>query len=806
MYGELQVMPTVGGGGGNVVTTDDLFASPSSSPIQNPNFNFIPFNPFCSVIPKEENNGAMMMRMMMMGSSSGKEEKLESGSGSEHADDDPKSINEHDVTTSQLHDPPSKKKRYHRHTARQIQEMEALFKECPHPDDKQRMRLSQELGLKPRQVKFWFQNRRTQMKAQQDRTENVMLRAENENLKTENYRLQAELSSLSCPSCGGPVVLGDFSFHELRVENSRLRDELDRLCCIATRCTGRPIQSVQTPVQPSMNPPPLQQPQQPSLDLDMSVYHRNFPGPSCADMMMLPPPDGTECFFPENNDLLLAEEEKVIALDLAVSCVQELVKMCKTNEPLWMRRSSDKVGEESLCLNADEYTRLFPWPLEEHDKGDLKREASRANAVVIMNSITLVDSFLDADKWADMFCSIVARAKTVQIISSGVSGESGSLVLMYAELQVLSPLVPTREAYFLRYVEQNAEEGSWTVVDFPIDSFHNRIQPVTPFYRRKPSGCLIQDMPNGYSQVTWVEHTEVEEKHVHETLREYMKSGMAFGANRWLNVLRRQCERVASLMARNITDLGVIPSPEARKNLMRLAQRMIRTFCVNISTSYGQSWTALSESAQDTVRITTRKLSEPGHPTGVVLCAVSTTWLPFSHHQVFDLLRDERCRSQLEVMFNGNSLHEVAHIANGSHPGNCISLLRVNVASNSSHNVELMLQESCTDESGSLVIYSTVDVDAVQLTMSGEDPSTIPLLPLGFSVVPVNPSDADADADANTASCLLTVGIQVLASSVPTAKLNISTVTTINNHLCSTVKQISEALSAAAAPPPKQEG
>jgi hypothetical protein len=39
-----------------------------------------------------------------------------------------------------------------------------MFKECPHPDEKQRLQLSRELGLAPRQIKFWFQNRRTQMK------------------------------------------------------------------------------------------------------------------------------------------------------------------------------------------------------------------------------------------------------------------------------------------------------------------------------------------------------------------------------------------------------------------------------------------------------------------------------------------------------------------------------------------------------------------------------------------------------------------------------------------------------------------
>lgn len=40
----------------------------------------------------------------------------------------------------------------------------SFFKQCPHPDDKQRKELSRELGLEPLQVKFWFQNKRTQMK------------------------------------------------------------------------------------------------------------------------------------------------------------------------------------------------------------------------------------------------------------------------------------------------------------------------------------------------------------------------------------------------------------------------------------------------------------------------------------------------------------------------------------------------------------------------------------------------------------------------------------------------------------------
>lgn len=114
--------------------------------------------------------------------------------------------------------------------------------------------------------------------------------------------------------------------------------------------------------------------------------------------------------------------------------------------------------------------------------------------------------------------------------------------------------------------------------------------------------------------------------------------------------------------------------------------------------------------------------------------------------------------------------------------------------SSSSHNVELMLQETCTDNSGSLLVYSTVEADAVQLAMNGEDPSKIPILPIGFSVVPVNPSDGVEGISVNLPSCLLTVAIQVLGSNVAAARLDLFTVSAINNRICATVNRITSAL------------
>lgn len=72
---------------------------------------------------------------------------------------------------------------------------------------------------------------------------------------------------------------------------------------------------------------------------------------------------------------------------------------------------------------------------------------------------------------------------------------------MQAELHVLSPLVPVREVNFLRFCKQHAE-GVWAVVDVSIDTIRETSGATSfPNCRKLPSGCVVQDMPNGYSKV-----------------------------------------------------------------------------------------------------------------------------------------------------------------------------------------------------------------------------------------------------------------------------------------------------------------
>ena len=119
-----------------------------------------------------------------------------------------------------------------------------------------------------------------------------------------------------------------------------------------------------------------------------------------------------------------------------------------------------------------------------------------------------------------------------------------------------------------------------------------------------------------------------------------------------------------------------------RRSMLKLAQRMTDNFCAGVCASTVHKWNKLNAgNVDEDVRVMTRKsVDDPGEPPGIVLSAATSVWLPVSPQRLFDFLRDERLRSEWDILSNGGPMQEMAHIAKGQDHGNCVSLLRASVS------------------------------------------------------------------------------------------------------------------------------
>lgn len=115
-------------------------------------------------------------------------------------------------------------------------------------------------------------------------------------------------------------------------------------------------------------------------------------------------------------------------------------------------------------------------------------------------------------------------------------------------------------------------------------------------------------------------------------------------------------------------------------------------------------------------------------------------------------------------------------------------------SANSSQSNMLILQESSTDSTASFVIYAPVDIVAMNVVLNGGDPDYVALLPSGFAILP-DGAEGVAEAASGGGGSLLTVAFQILVDSVPTAKLSLGSVATVNNLIACTVERIKAALS-----------
>jgi homeobox-leucine zipper protein len=112
--------------------------------------------------------------------------------------------------------------------------------------------------------------------------------------------------------------------------------------------------------------------------------------------------------------------------------------------------------------------------------------------------------------------------------------------------------------------------------------------------------------------------------------------------------------------------------------MLKLAERMVMSFCGGVTASAAHQWTTLSGSGAEDVRVMTRKsVDDPGRPPGIVLNAATSFWLPVPPKRVFDFLRDESSRSEARAHSIPNNFYLFNHERTRSrmHPVNRISVL-----------------------------------------------------------------------------------------------------------------------------------
>ncbi|XP_076944729.1 homeobox-leucine zipper protein HDG1-like [Bidens hawaiensis] len=681
--------------------------------------------------------------------------------------------------------------KYHRHTPYQIQELEASFKENPHPDEKERLALGKKLNLENKQVKFWFQNRRTQLKTQIERVENSYLKKENDKLLYHNIAMKEALRSPICNNCGGQAMVGDIitDDHHLRFENARLKDELNRISILANKFMGRPLSSYGGSLSQGMGSSNLElgvgrtgyglNPT--DVGLPMGLNYSNGLGNGLSLMS----PSRVGMMAAGGGGAMNFQYDKNILLDLAMDAMGEFMKLWQNNSPLWI---GDIEGGE--VLNLDEYVRDFPLLLGMKPQGYVS-EASRASRVVMINSLALIDALLDAQRWRDMFLGMVGSSSTMDVITCGTGdGRNGVVQLMQAEIQLVSPLVPPRQVRFLRFCRQHAE-GVWAVVDVSIDSGREGLM-----CRRLPSGCIVQDMPNGCSKVIWIEHTEYEENAVHQHYRPLLRSGLGFGAQKWISTLQRHSELITSIMLPDTaTEDGRVFPLGGKRSLTNLAQRMTASFCEGVCGTGGYKWEMIENAAKGPRLLIRKTLNNRGDPSGAILSTSMSVWMPMSHQRLLALLLNEELRSQWDFLYSCNAMQNVIRLPKSQEPGNlnAISVLRPSTmdANSNDQNTGIILQDSATDVTGSLMVHASGDMQAMNVVMSGGDSSSVGLLPSGFAIVPDCMAESGVKPGGEGGS-LLTVGFQMPVNDLLSSSLTVESINSVVNLITRTVKGIKD--------------
>ncbi|KAJ0523629.1 putative homeobox-leucine zipper protein GLAB [Helianthus annuus] len=118
---------------------------------------------------------------------------------------------------------------------------------------------------------------------------------------------------------------------------------------------------------------------------------------------------------------------------------------------------------------------------------------------------------------------------------------------------------------------------------------------------------------------------------------------------------------------------------------------------------------------------------------GIVTSATYSVWIPTNHQHLFDMLKTkDRCI--WDVICHRIAARNMIHLPLGQDETspNCISILYSNMERTTEDDQVMVLQETISDMTGSLIFYATIDFPTVSVVINGEDISSGALLPSGL--------------------------------------------------------------------------
>ncbi|CAL5200740.1 unnamed protein product [Lathyrus oleraceus] len=526
------------------------------------------------------------------------------------------------------------------------------------------------------------------------------------------------------------------------------------------------------------------------------------------------------------SDLLLgvsmfAEPISFKIMDRAGSAMNELCSMGIIGKPLWHQHNSDRyevlnnieylkhvgrvdamlmdivklaeVGELQALPSFDLYGNQINSISNEKSAQGLQIEASRDTTMINAGPIDIVELLMDVNQWCMTFHNIVSRATILGSFMNGVEGSyDGRLHVMNAEFHLPSPVIPTRECCFARYCKQFSP-NDWVVVDVSLED-------IFPYpsnnFRKRPSGCMIKGMPNGYSKVTWVEHVEADHSQLNDLFKPLVTSGLSFGATRWLASIVRHFEWSETHKATPFFADGKIFIPQTgRTSFLKLADRMMRKFCGNLSATTTNPWMRLAPFPSSTdvrVMIQNNMSGTSNNSVGTTIVFCTTIWLNISPNRLFNFLRHEKSRNKWDILSQTLSIQQFACMTIGEHMENRVSLLR---ASTSEDKTEIFyLQKSYADASASYVVYAPLDEPALVHLAKGLKPDNVIAFPSGFAIIPGGlPKDNGNNAGSNES--LLTISFNLIDKATHVSRVPPESVETIYRIITETVTAIKDALS-----------